>query len=181
MLHSRLHTLKQTARELANAPSFPPSQPPLPQNLPPNRVEPGDTPLPTAPPHPVHFYDALLELSEKLFGGEMDQNVFEDTVRSMFGLKGYYAYSFDKIVSSLVKNVSNDYRSFPASTCCSSFFCYLLSSAATHDRFTGSSIRLLPRTRPTMNSYHSWPKIDLRQSLTRLDSRPPTVMQPRQW
>ena len=37
--------------------------------------------------NPERFYDLLLETCERLFDNEIDQHVFEDQVRHVFGLK----------------------------------------------------------------------------------------------
>jgi len=54
---------------------------------------------------PVVLYENMLELCEKLFGSEIDQGVFEDGVRALFGNKAYHIFTIDKVLSALVKTV----------------------------------------------------------------------------
>ncbi|KAJ7903728.1 hypothetical protein B0H14DRAFT_2666128 [Mycena olivaceomarginata] len=49
-----------------------------------------------------HFYDLLLESCERLFDNELEQNLFEDQVRFMFGIK---IFTIDKLIGSLIKQV----------------------------------------------------------------------------
>ena len=35
----------------------------------------------------IHFYDVMLESCEKLFDNEIEQHIFEDELRSIFGTK----------------------------------------------------------------------------------------------
>lgn len=69
---------------------------------------------PTLPPapvsgwelHPSKYYSVLLELIEKLLDGDsMDQNMFEECVRFMFGIEGYVVFTIDKVLGALVKCV----------------------------------------------------------------------------
>ncbi|CAO1622068.1 unnamed protein product [Sympodiomycopsis kandeliae] len=54
--------------------------------------------------HPSKYYAALLDLIEKLFDGEsVDQNMFEECVRFMFGIEGYVVFTIDKVIGGLVK------------------------------------------------------------------------------
>ena len=70
----------------------------------------------------THFYDLLLEACEKLFDNELDQNVFEDQLRYMFGIHvriypnyqdtlltfpqhGYKMFTIDKVIGAIVKQV----------------------------------------------------------------------------
>ena len=55
--------------------------------------------------NPTVSYDNMLELCEKLFGGELDQPTFEDNVRGLFGNKAYEIFTIDKLLSALVKTV----------------------------------------------------------------------------
>ncbi|KAJ7219971.1 histone deacetylase complex, SIN3 component [Mycena pura] len=92
VLYSRLALFKSIARrlaceELTQVPSDPGSFPP-PDYL--NLGERGS--------HTEHFYDLLLESCERLFDNELEQNVFEDQMRFMFGIKdAYKIFTIDKV------------------------------------------------------------------------------------
>lgn len=58
-------------------------------------------------PASVHYYDYLLELSERLFEGEIDQNVFEESLRWMFGTRAYPVFTVDKLISQLLKQLGS--------------------------------------------------------------------------
>ncbi|OCH88405.1 hypothetical protein OBBRIDRAFT_795302 [Obba rivulosa] len=54
----------------------------------------------------VHFYGLMLELCEKLFDNEIEQHVFEDQMRYMFGSKdAYKIFTVDKLVGAIVKQI----------------------------------------------------------------------------
>lgn len=101
LLYSRLNTMKETARHLSSTTTkdalsnsaytlYGKSNP---------RFNGQDVIAPTA------MYDSMLEMCEKLFGGEIDQPAFEDGIRSLFGNKGYQVFTIDKLLSALVKTV----------------------------------------------------------------------------
>ena len=52
-------------------------------------------------------YRDLLDHIEKLFDGEVDQPAFEEDVRRLFETKAYIIFSIDKVIQSLLKQVSN--------------------------------------------------------------------------
>ncbi|KAJ6513448.1 hypothetical protein C8R45DRAFT_963699, partial [Mycena sanguinolenta] len=53
-----------------------------------------------------HFYDLLLESCERLFDNELEQNLFEDQMRFMFGIKeAYKIFTIDKVIGALIKQV----------------------------------------------------------------------------
>ncbi|KAI0824868.1 hypothetical protein BC628DRAFT_1517814 [Trametes gibbosa] len=56
--------------------------------------------------HASHYYDLMLESCEKLFDNEMEQHVFEEVMRYMFGLKhAYKLFTVDKLIGALIKQV----------------------------------------------------------------------------
>lgn len=55
---------------------------------------------------PSRYYDTLLDLCEKLFDGDVDQATFEESLRYMYGINGYVAFTLDKVIGALVKTVS---------------------------------------------------------------------------
>ena len=52
------------------------------------------------------YYSILLSLIDKLFEGEIDQQTFEECVRYIFGGDAYIMFTIDKLVLSLVRDVS---------------------------------------------------------------------------
>ncbi|PWN24601.1 hypothetical protein BDZ90DRAFT_234873 [Jaminaea rosea] len=65
--------------------------------------------LPSAPVsgwelHPSKYYMVLLDLIEKLFDGDsIDQNMYEESIRFMFGIEGFVVFTIDKVLGGLVK------------------------------------------------------------------------------
>ncbi|KAF7330400.1 Histone deacetylase complex, SIN3 component [Mycena venus] len=100
VLYSRLALFKSIAARLASqekskAPTDPGSFPH------PDSVNSGDQAT-----NAEHFYDLLLESCERLFDNELEQNVFEDQMRFMFGIKdAYKIFTIDKVIGSLIKQV----------------------------------------------------------------------------
>jgi len=55
-----------------------------------------------------HFYDLMLESCERLFDNDIEQQVFEDQMRYMFGIKeSYKIFTIDKLIGAAVKQVQN--------------------------------------------------------------------------
>lgn len=62
--------------------------------------------------HPAkQYYNHLLMSAEKLFDGEIDANGFEDLLRVMFGTKGYIMFTLDRVLSTIIKQVSRLHES----------------------------------------------------------------------
>ncbi|KAF5369896.1 hypothetical protein D9758_001057 [Tetrapyrgos nigripes] len=56
----------------------------------------------------AHYYELLLESCERLFDNEIEQSVFEDQMRSMFGIKNAYKiFTVDKLIAAIIKQVQN--------------------------------------------------------------------------
>ncbi|KIJ15185.1 hypothetical protein PAXINDRAFT_134088 [Paxillus involutus ATCC 200175] len=56
--------------------------------------------------HAEHFYDLMLESCERLFDNEIDQHVFEEQMRFMFGFKdAYRVFTIDKVLGAFIKQV----------------------------------------------------------------------------
>jgi paired amphipathic helix protein Sin3a len=67
---------------------------------------PGQSRLITSGPNPAKdFYDYLLVCCEQLFDNEMEQSIFEDNLRFMFGIKAYLLFTVDKVVAAIIKQV----------------------------------------------------------------------------
>lgn len=68
---------------------------------------PGASRLVASGPNPAgQFYEHTLECCEQLFDNEMDQATFEDHLRFMFGIRAYHLFTVDKVVGSVIKQVS---------------------------------------------------------------------------
>ncbi|KAI8976122.1 Sin3 family co-repressor-domain-containing protein [Pilobolus umbonatus] len=50
-------------------------------------------------------YSTLLSLVDKFFEGEIDQQIFEETVRYIFGTDAYIMFTVDKLVLSLLRHI----------------------------------------------------------------------------
>ncbi|GAA5824019.1 hypothetical protein JCM3770_004993, partial [Rhodotorula araucariae] len=56
--------------------------------------------------HPAeHYYEHLLDLAEKLFDGDVDQQTFEEQLRYMGGIRSYPLFTLDKLVSTVIKHI----------------------------------------------------------------------------
>lgn len=53
-----------------------------------------------------HYYEHALDLAEKLFDADIDQQTYEEQLRYMGGVKAYPLFTLDKLVSTVIKHVS---------------------------------------------------------------------------
>ena len=51
------------------------------------------------------YYSALLDMVRSLLDGSMDSLSYEDSLREMFGIHAYVAFTLDKIIHSCVRQV----------------------------------------------------------------------------
>jgi paired amphipathic helix protein Sin3a len=51
------------------------------------------------------YYDTLLDLIDKFFEGDLDQQSFEECSRYIFGTKAYLMFTIDKLVHVLAKQI----------------------------------------------------------------------------
>ena len=89
-MYARLNACKVLSAKLSSDPSSSYLQTPAAADLALLDVPPVDatvTELQRQSNPAAHFYDYLLEMCEKLFDNEIDQQTFEDVVRYMFGTK----------------------------------------------------------------------------------------------
>jgi len=63
-------------------------------------------------PYPVldeielsNYYPHFLEMIRNLLDGNMEPSTYEDTLREMFGIHAYIAYTMDKVVNNAVRQV----------------------------------------------------------------------------
>ncbi|CAH1169902.1 unnamed protein product [Phaedon cochleariae] len=53
------------------------------------------------------YYPAFLDMVKNLLDGNMDANAYEDTLREMFGIHAYVAFTLDKVVSYAVRQLQH--------------------------------------------------------------------------
>lgn len=105
LLYHRLANLKRLAQEIA-------SKEPAEDRLNPLAVELGlAVPIANIDEPGVrrgkNFYEFALELCERYFDSEIDSATFEENLRYMWGIKAFPAFTVDKLVASMIKNVSS--------------------------------------------------------------------------
>lgn len=54
------------------------------------------------------YYPAFLDMVKNLLDGNMDSTAYEDTLREMFGIHAYVAFTLDKVVTYAVRQVNID-------------------------------------------------------------------------
>ncbi|KAI5481648.1 paired amphipathic helix protein Sin3a [Pseudohyphozyma bogoriensis] len=52
-----------------------------------------------------HYYEHMLDLAEKLFDGDIDQQNYEEQLRYMGGIHVYPLFTVDKLVSTVIKHI----------------------------------------------------------------------------
>ncbi|GAA5976417.1 hypothetical protein JCM10908_005492 [Rhodotorula pacifica] len=52
-----------------------------------------------------HYYEHLLDLSEKLFDGDIDASTFEEQLRYMVGIRAYPLFTIDKLIGTAIKHI----------------------------------------------------------------------------
>ena len=104
-MYSRLKTFKDIASSLSDtAAGYQPVNP-LAKEL--GLTDPAAAILEEGSNPAAHFYPHLLDQCEKLFDGEIDTPTFEETVRYMYGIRAYPAFTLDKVVAGVVKHCQN--------------------------------------------------------------------------
>jgi len=62
------------------------------------------------------YYPAFLDMVKNVLDGNMESTAYEDTLREMFGIHAYIAFTLDKVVTYAVRQVSRSrYTSIPVS------------------------------------------------------------------
>lgn len=54
-----------------------------------------------------NYYTAFLEMVKNLLDGNMEPNAYEDTLREMFGIHAYIAFTLDKVVQYAVRQLQH--------------------------------------------------------------------------
>ena len=60
----------------------------------------------TADLEPEQYFGAFLDLVKSLLDGNIESGMYEDQLRDMFGINAYVAFTLDKVVQNIVKQVS---------------------------------------------------------------------------
>ena len=58
------------------------------------------------------YYPAFLDMVKNYLDGNLDSSAYEDTLREMFGIHAYVAFTLDKLISNAVRQVSSILMSF---------------------------------------------------------------------
>ncbi|GAA5841758.1 hypothetical protein JCM3766R1_005173 [Sporobolomyces carnicolor] len=101
VMYHRLLSFKRLAAELAQAGDhrrLSPLGSELGLSLPVGVVDTGDNPA-------EHYYEYALELAEKLFDGDVDQQTYEEQLRYMGGIRSYPLFTLDKLISTVIKHI----------------------------------------------------------------------------
>ncbi|XP_072393755.1 paired amphipathic helix protein Sin3a [Diabrotica undecimpunctata] len=53
------------------------------------------------------YYPAFLDMVKNLLDGNMEANAYEDTLREMFGIHAYVAFTLDKVISNAVRQLQH--------------------------------------------------------------------------
>ncbi|XP_071826257.1 paired amphipathic helix protein Sin3a-like isoform X2 [Apostichopus japonicus] len=56
---------------------------------------------------PEGYYSTLLEMVRNVLDGNMESSVYEDQLREMFGIHAYLAFTLDKVVQNIVRQLQN--------------------------------------------------------------------------
>ncbi|KAL4252934.1 Transcriptional regulatory protein Sin3-like protein [Abortiporus biennis] len=107
LLYSRMLLFKNISNGVANDPSLHKPINPVPTNLGLGILT-DVSKMTEQGADAVYFYDLFLDSCERLFDNDLEQNVFEDQMRYMFGIKdAYKAFTVDKVTGAIVKQVQN--------------------------------------------------------------------------
>lgn len=60
----------------------------------------------------VDFYPVFLDMVRNLLDGSMDSSSYEDSLRDMFGIHAYIAFTMDKIIHNCVRQVEKNFCCF---------------------------------------------------------------------
>ena len=63
------------------------------------------------------YYPAFLDMVRNVLDGNMDSNAYEDTLREMFGIHAYIAFTLDKVVTYAVRQLQHLVSDDPCTEC----------------------------------------------------------------
>ena len=59
------------------------------------------------------YYSSFLDLVRQLIDGTIDSSTYEDSLREMFGIHAYLAFTLDKIIQNCVRQVNRNRKFSP--------------------------------------------------------------------
>jgi len=59
----------------------------------------------TAELEPAQYFSHFLELIKQLLDGNIESGYYEDQLRELFGIHAYIAFTLDKVIQNIVKQV----------------------------------------------------------------------------
>jgi len=74
------------------------------------------------------YYPAFLDMIKNVLDGNMESTAYEDTLREMFGIHAYIAFTLDKVVNYAVRQVSK--------------FCFVFLLITSHDEKKSEHVKL---------------------------------------
>lgn len=60
---------------------------------------------------PCQYYSHFLDMVKNLLDGNMDSVTYEETLRELFSIKAYLAFTMDKLIQNIVRQVYLDRKS----------------------------------------------------------------------
>lgn len=54
-----------------------------------------------------NYFATLVDMIKQVLDGNLDSNQYEDNLREMFSIHAYIAFTLDKVVQNIVRQVSN--------------------------------------------------------------------------
>jgi len=91
---------------------------------------------------PEEYYPAFLDMVKSVLDGNMESVAYEDTLREMFGIHAYVAFTLDKVVSYAVRQLQHLVAD-PAASECHSLFSRESASLATGGECSTAHERIL--------------------------------------
>jgi paired amphipathic helix protein Sin3a len=53
------------------------------------------------------YYAAMLEMIRNVLDGKLESNLYQDSMRELYGINAYVSYTLDKVLTKAVRQVSN--------------------------------------------------------------------------
>lgn len=54
---------------------------------------------------PEEYYPYFLDMVKNVLDGNLESSVYEDTLRELFGIHAYIAFTMDKLIQNIVRQV----------------------------------------------------------------------------
>lgn len=111
------------------------------------------------------YYPAFLDMVKNVLDGNMDSNTYEDTLREMFGIHAYIAFTLDKVVSYAVRQLQHCVTERGALSCMELYqreqrkglyYCYYTLHVNYTLRFLQEQLEVcaIPRIRGYISNWH---------------------------